>query len=237
MALEWTPKDPDETLDYRINWADRLGTDTINSSTYSVVSGTVSIVSQTSADTTSTVILSGGVDGETALLQCRIVTTGTNTLEETVSLPIRATAPAALVVTGYAAPTASNLVALYPAFAGVPAATVSAWLTRALAEIDTSWIEADYPFAVMLLACHFMAMQGLGTSSDTAGLLQSGVSEMKSGALSLKFSEGAASEASRGGYGSTQWGREFTALLRRSKGGPRVSGAPSPVIGVYGAAV
>ena len=231
----WPAKDPDETLDYQINWSDRLGADTINTSTYSVVSGTVAIVSQSSADSTSTVIVSGGVDGETALLQCRIVTTGTNTLEETVSLPIRATSPAALVTSGYAAPTVSNLVTFYPAFALVPAPTITAYLTRARADVSTSWIEADYPYAVMLLACHLMAEQGLGTGSEAASAIIGGISSMRSGALSLQFATGVTDAAAAGGYGATPYGRQFLTLARRSRGGPRVSGAPPPAIGVYGA--
>ena len=39
MALEWDFKDPDEVLDYRVDWSARLDGDTIASSTWEVLAG------------------------------------------------------------------------------------------------------------------------------------------------------------------------------------------------------
>lgn len=90
MALTWPTKDPSEVLSYGVNWAVRLDGDTISTSVFTLTTAAgLTIVSQTNDDTTSTLRLSGGTDGETAEVLCTIVTlAGGDTLEETVFLPI-----------------------------------------------------------------------------------------------------------------------------------------------------
>lgn len=123
----------------------------------------------------------------------------------------------------YTVPTPDDLKAMFPAFASVDDATVGAWLTRAQREVDQSWPEGDYSYALMLVAAHLMASNGIGIASELSGLPE-GVTDVHSGSFSMSISADAAKAASAGGYGSTRYGREFAALLKRVKGGPRVTG-------------
>ena len=87
--LSWPAKDPNEILDYQIQWSPRLRTDTISTSTFSLKTANgVSIDSQSNTTTTSTVWLSGGTAGGTAVINCRIVTAAGRTMDQTVYLEI-----------------------------------------------------------------------------------------------------------------------------------------------------
>ena len=90
MALTWErPKDPSEIVDYSHDWTADLGTDTISTSTWSLVNAAgVSIASDSKTTVTTRVFLSGGTHGETALLLNTIVTAGGRTLDEAFSLAI-----------------------------------------------------------------------------------------------------------------------------------------------------
>lgn len=90
MALLYiAPKDPDEVLDYQVDWSARLGTDTISTSTFSLVSASgLTIDSESNTDTVSTVWLSAGTIG-TAEILCRITTAGGRTMDQTVKLKIK----------------------------------------------------------------------------------------------------------------------------------------------------
>lgn len=54
MALTWPDKDPDEVLDYQLDWGTRLGTDTIVTSTWVVPTG-ITKNSDTHLTTTTTI--------------------------------------------------------------------------------------------------------------------------------------------------------------------------------------
>jgi hypothetical protein len=87
MALRWPDsKDPSETDIYTVNWLDRLGGETISTSSFAVALGTVTITGQSHTTTAANVTLSGGVDGEQAQITNTIVTSGARTLEETIIL-------------------------------------------------------------------------------------------------------------------------------------------------------
>lgn len=90
MTLSWSPKDPDEILDYDIDWSDRLGDDTISNSSWTLVSGTVVIGTTQISDTATKVWLSGGMLGETCYIENLITTAGGRTYDQTVKLRIRA---------------------------------------------------------------------------------------------------------------------------------------------------
>ena len=85
----WPNKDPDEVLDYSIDWSDRLDGDTIVSSTWEIVSGTVVEGVNTRTSETTTVWLSGGAAGENAEIHNRIVTAAGRTMDQTVYLRVR----------------------------------------------------------------------------------------------------------------------------------------------------
>lgn len=84
------PKDPEEIRDFGVNWAADLGSLTISTSTWSVVSGTVVIDSDTNTNTTTTVRLSGGTLGETCVLTNHVTLSDGQELEQSGKLHIRA---------------------------------------------------------------------------------------------------------------------------------------------------
>lgn len=88
MVSYFPEKDPNEVLDYTINWVNRLGTDTISTSVFTVDSN-LTVGSTSNTSTTTTVWLSGGTEGATGNILNRVTTTNGRTMDETVLLPIR----------------------------------------------------------------------------------------------------------------------------------------------------
>lgn len=86
----WPPKDPDEDLDYRIDWRLRLCCDAISSVSHSVADGDVTIASEDHGRDWTKVRLSGGSINTKAEVLCEIVTTEGQTMQETASLLVRA---------------------------------------------------------------------------------------------------------------------------------------------------
>lgn len=84
----WPFKDPDEVLDYEIDWATHLGTDQISTSAWIVPSGIVE-TSSSKTLTTTTIWLSGGTVGEAYQITNRIVTVDGRTMDWTVKLKIK----------------------------------------------------------------------------------------------------------------------------------------------------
>lgn len=74
MAIIWAAKSAGDTRPYGIDWAPILNGDTISASVLAVESGTVTIVSQANTTTTTTCVLSGGVNGETVEFSATITT-------------------------------------------------------------------------------------------------------------------------------------------------------------------
>jgi hypothetical protein len=91
MALTWPDKDPDEVLDYMIDWTARLAAgETIASASWSVDSG-LTVDSFSHTDTATTIWLSDGTHFKTAVIRCLVVTNQGRTMEERVDMNIRAT--------------------------------------------------------------------------------------------------------------------------------------------------
>ena len=88
MALEWDFKDPDEVLDYRVDWSARLDGDTIASSTWEVLAGLTKDSDTSGADDT-TIWLSGGTLGDNYTLVNRVTTAGGRTFDQSVKLKVR----------------------------------------------------------------------------------------------------------------------------------------------------
>jgi len=88
VALVWPAKDPDEVLDYNIDWSDRLVSDTIATSTWVVPTG-ITAESEDKAATTTTLWLSSGTLGAKYDILNRIVTAEGRTMDQTVTLRIR----------------------------------------------------------------------------------------------------------------------------------------------------
>lgn len=92
MTLKWDPKDPDEELDYTIDWTRRLVTgDTISTSTW-IIDGPDSDLTQTfdSISTVYTIVwLSGGTVGYRYTCTNRVVTSQGRTMDQSVTLRIK----------------------------------------------------------------------------------------------------------------------------------------------------
>lgn len=89
--LSWPSKDPDEVLDYELDWSKWLDGDTIQTSLFDLaIPAGLNIDNQAKTATTSTIWLSGGTDGQLALVHCRITTTGGRTRDTTVAINIAA---------------------------------------------------------------------------------------------------------------------------------------------------
>lgn len=88
--LKWPDKDPQEVLDYQINWASRLAVDdTIATSTWTI-SGT-GLVKQSDSfeDTFTTIWLTGGTLGLKYILTNRVTTTDGRTMDQSVTIKIK----------------------------------------------------------------------------------------------------------------------------------------------------
>lgn len=89
--LVWPAKDANEVLDYAIDFSDRLGCDTVASASFSLATAAgLTIDDSDSEDQTATVWLSSGTEGSVGKVLCRITTTDGRTMDETVSLLVKA---------------------------------------------------------------------------------------------------------------------------------------------------
>ena len=89
MAVQQTfVKDPDDVLDYKINWATWLDSDTLSSATWTVPSG-ITKDSQSNTTTTATIWLSSGAAGQTYEITCRGVTAGGRTKDWTIGIRVK----------------------------------------------------------------------------------------------------------------------------------------------------
>jgi len=78
-------KDPDEVLDYSIDWSTWLGEDTISTSEWTVPAG-ITEDSDSNDTTSATIWLSGGTAGVKYSLVNEIVTAGGRTANRTISV-------------------------------------------------------------------------------------------------------------------------------------------------------
>jgi hypothetical protein len=86
--IAWPAKDPDEILDYQLDWKKRLVNDVITESEWDVPEG-LTEQNRLSTSTTTTVWLTGGTDGETYSIVNTIKTEGGRTWVQTVKLKIQ----------------------------------------------------------------------------------------------------------------------------------------------------
>jgi hypothetical protein len=87
MTLKWPVKDPDEVLDYQVDWTEKLATDTIATSTWIVPAG-LTKDSDSNTPTKTTIWLSGGTPGEQYGITNRITTTGGRTIEQWLTIRV-----------------------------------------------------------------------------------------------------------------------------------------------------
>ena len=90
MPLSWPAKDPNEVLDFDLDWSERLGSDTISASVWLLSgSGTVVMDSNTHTSTATKLWLSGGTVGETNVLTNRVTTAAGRVMDQSVKLKIK----------------------------------------------------------------------------------------------------------------------------------------------------
>lgn len=222
MPETWPAKDPDAVTDYTFTIPLDEG-DSVSSSTFTKVSGDAVIDSSDRAAAVWTAWISGGTLGETNVFRVAWVTSGGRTDEDYVTLLIATSDYVTLELTDYTKPLPQHLVAKYPAFADVPTATIQFWLTDAERYVDDSWTEGDYAAALMAMAAHNMAIAGLGSEAAALAGIPTGISKFKSGQLDVSFTDDAANSRTTGALASTRYGAEYAMLLRRNRGGARVT--------------
>lgn len=199
--MGWSAKDPTEILDY--SWEVPLdGTDTIASKTAVVVSGTIVVASSSFADGKVTAFITGGVDGETAMVKLTATTTGGRTFEETFQLKIIDSANAF----------AAAFRAAFPAFADTAPESIEYWRTQA-ARIADERFGDDEGHALNLLTAHYLSIQpGTMGSSSMAGLTR-----FKSASVDITVSDKVASAT---GYAQSVYGQQFAVLQRQYLAAP-----------------
>lgn len=88
MALNWPSKSPNERLDYTINWAAALGTDTIVSSTWTISDSGLTTDDNTFAPVTATIWLLGGTPNTLYTVTNTITTAGTRVYVQQVNIKV-----------------------------------------------------------------------------------------------------------------------------------------------------
>lgn len=125
----------------------------------------------------------------------------------------------------YTQATAASLKAAFTKFTAVADETVEFWLTRARRSVDASWTEDDRAMGEMLLACHYMTLEGLGAGTE-AQIAAEGLGDftsVKSGQFSFTRKDGGEGSADAGSLGSTSYGRQWLTLCRVNRGGARIT--------------
>jgi len=112
MSFRWPVKDPDETLDYSVDWSRFLGSATISSvdwfvqtseigkteiadgetltaASSSAVTDSIQNVSSTETDTVATINIGGGVLNREYTFTCQITDSNARVAERTIKLVIR----------------------------------------------------------------------------------------------------------------------------------------------------
>lgn len=86
----WPAKDPGEMLDYQFNWTQRLEQgETITSSLIELLSGDVTLSSESYLGAVTTVWISGGTVGTSSVINNKITTSDGRVYEESAKLRIR----------------------------------------------------------------------------------------------------------------------------------------------------
>lgn len=85
MGIAHRYKDPDEIVNFGIDWADYLKSDTITGSNWIVPSG-ISQVSASFTDTQAVIKLSGGTLGTTYRVTNRITTSAGETVDQSIDI-------------------------------------------------------------------------------------------------------------------------------------------------------
>ncbi|HEY8358687.1 MAG TPA: DUF4054 domain-containing protein [Ramlibacter sp.] len=128
----------------------------------------------------------------------------------------------------YSQPSAADFKVRFPGFGSVADTTINAVLDEAIAQIGESWIEDDRRAAQLYLTAHLLIMEGQPAASAAAALgvvSQGQVKRVKVGDVETEFTGGGSNSGSTGqgsGLSSTEYGRRYLQMLRRSFPSPLV---------------
>ena len=86
-AVDVAPVDPDAVIDYTIDWADWLGTDTIATSAWTITNA--SEASSSNTTTTAQVFIQSATKGKIVEMRNRITTAGGRTEDRTLRAKVR----------------------------------------------------------------------------------------------------------------------------------------------------
>ena len=114
--------------------------------------------------------------------------------------------------------------ARYPAFDETTDDRINYWLTDAQRNVEKSVFGPDYDLAQMLWAAHNLVLAGDGGATEIANL-PAGVTQMRSGSLSLSFDNATVAAQASGTWMATKYGAQFLALLKRHRSGIRTTTA------------
>ncbi len=87
MGIERRYKDPDEIVNFGIDWVDYLGSDTITGSSWTVPAG-ITQASASFTDTEATIKLSGGLLGAVYRITNRITTSAGETVDQSIDIEV-----------------------------------------------------------------------------------------------------------------------------------------------------
>jgi len=232
----WPAKDPDEVLDYRIDWSPKLDGDVIVESVWELDSGSLIIQSQSFDSDSTKVWLAGGIPNYLYALTNTITTADGRIFEEIVALPIiDSTTP----TNRCSQPSIGEFRVRFPEFVDVEDESIQISINDASCWVDSSWISErcnNCTTAMTFLAAHYLALQ-LEAASNLPEIIpdESGNSVIAGGQLtSLHFESMSASfssskSISSGGgsggsgigdnfdWGSTYYGQRFIELLKVNK--------------------
>jgi len=87
--IKWNFKDPDEVLDYEVDWTARIGTDNISSAVWTSSPAGLTIDSSQIVGKLTVVWLSDGILETEYAVECLLTTSGGRIHNQTFVLPIR----------------------------------------------------------------------------------------------------------------------------------------------------
>ena len=121
--------------------------------------------------------------------------------------------------------TVDQFKAAKPQFKDVPDDDVEMRIVVASRFVDKSWTEGDYQNALIAMTCHIMTLEGLGDSGEAEIMAAGGsrLTSLKSGTLSLTFSQAAATgDEFKDWLNQTACGKFYYMLLMLNRSGPRL---------------
>lgn len=219
---EWEPKDPDETDRFGVDWRLELNGAAIVASTWSLpTQAGLTVVDDTEFDDNfAYIILSGGTAGLVAELVNSIDTDdGRLDLEKAARLAILDSTGTAIAA-GYSTPTVAQFLSRFPKFQGSDSDAIADALGEGAGRVSESWVEADYPRAIMLYAAHILTLDGHGSGAEAKFAGLESFSRIKSGSLELERRSGSGVVLNT--LNSTAYGRRFAELQRLNFAGPLV---------------